>query len=64
MVATKIMIMNMAATTTMTKNMNTTMTKNITTTVTKTIVMATTFRQVQKYNFFCLLKMVKKVTKI
>ena len=58
MVATKTMIMTMAATTTMTKNMTTTMTENIATN------MATIFKQVQKDNFYCLLKMIKKVTKI
>ena len=48
----------MAVTTTMTKNMTTAMTKNITTN------MATIFKQVQKDNFYYLLKMIKKVTKI
>ena len=52
------MIMTMVAATTMTKNMTTTMTKNITTN------MATIFKQVQKDNFHCLLKMIKKVMKI
>ena len=51
MVATKTMIMTMIAT--MTKNMTTTMTKNITTNMT------TIFKQVQKDNFCCLLKMIK-----
>ena len=66
MVATKIMIMTMAATTTMTKNMTTTMTKNMTTTIAKNIAinMTTIFKQVQKDNFYCLLKMIKKVTQI
>ena len=66
MVATKIMIMTMAAATTMTKNMTTTMTKNTTATATKniTVNMATIFKQIQKDNFYCLLKMIKKVTKI
>ena len=50
MAATKTMIMTMVATTTMTKNITTNM--------------ATIFKQVQKDNFYCLLKMIKKVTKI
>ena len=58
MVATKTMIMTMAATTTKNKNKTTTLTKNIATN------MATIFKQVQKDNFYCLLKMIKKVTKI
>ena len=52
------MIMTTAATTTRSKNITTTMTKNIATN------MATIFKQVQKDNFHCLLKMIKKVTKI
>ena len=58
MAATKTMIMTMAAATTMTKNITTTMTKIIATNV------ATIFKQVQKDNFYCLLKIIKKVTKI
>ena len=57
MAATKTMIMTMMATATMIKNMTTTMTKNITTDMT------TIFKQVQKDNFYCLLKMIKKVMK-
>ena len=57
MVATKTMIMTMAATTTMTKNITTTMTKSI------AINMATIFKQFLKDNFYCLLKMIKKVYK-
>ena len=55
--ATKLII-TMAATTTMSKNMTTTMTKNI------VINMAAIFKQVQKDNFYCLFKMIKKATKI
>ena len=58
MAATEAMIMTMVATTTITKSMATTMTKNITT------INATFLKQVQKDNFYCLLKMIKKVTKI
>ena len=58
MAATKTIIMTMATTTTMTKNITTTMTKNVATN------MATIFKQVQKDYFYCLLKMIKKVTKI
>ena len=58
MAAAKAMIMAMAATTTMTKNLTTTMAKNINTNMT------TIFKQVQKDNFYCLLSMIKKVTKI
>ena len=54
MTETKTMIMTMAATATTTKYMATTMTKNITTNL------ATIFKQVQKDNFYCLLKMIKK----
>ena len=63
--ATKIMIMTMTATTTMTKNMTATMTKNTTTTATKNtaLYMATIFKKIQKDNFYCLLKMIKKVDK-
>ena len=46
MTATTTMIMTMAATTTMTENITTDMT--------------TIFKQVQKDNFYCLLKMIKK----
>ena len=49
--------MTMAATTTMTKNITTTMTKSI------AINMATIFKQFLKDNFYCLLKMIKKVYK-
>ena len=56
MVATKAMIMTIIATTTMTKS--TTLTKNITGSMTAV------FKQVQKDNFYCLLKMIKKVMKI
>ena len=63
MAATTTMIINTAttkamttiATATMTKN--TTRTKNIATSITKI------FKQVQKDNFYCLLKMIKKVMK-
>ena len=55
MAAIKTMIMTMIATTTMTKNMTT---KSITTNMT------TIFKQVQKDNFYCLLKIIKKVMKI
>ena len=53
MTATKTMIMTMIAT--MTKNMTTTMAKDITTSVT------TIFKQVQKDNFYCLLKKIKRL---
>ena len=46
----KTMIMTMVATTTMTKNM--------------TINMEKIFKQVQKDNFYCLLRIIKKATKI
>ena len=55
MTAITTMIMTMVATTTMTKNMTTTMTKNITTN------MATIFKQVEKDNFYSLLKMITKI---
>ena len=42
----------------MTKSMTTNMTKNITTS------MAIIFKQVQQDDFYCLLKMIKKVMKI
>ena len=58
MAATKTMLMAMAATTIMTKSLTTTMTENITTSMT------TIFKQVQKDNFYCLLKIIKKVMKI
>ena len=48
------MIMTMAATITITKNITTAKTKNIATS------MATIFKQSQKNNFYCLLKMIKK----
>ena len=54
MAVTKTMIMTMIATTTMTKNRTTTMTKNITTNMT------TIFKQIQKDNCYCLLKIIKK----
>ena len=50
MAATKTMIITMATSTTMTKNIATNM--------------ATIFKQIQKENFYYLLKMIKKVTKI
>ena len=49
MTATTTMIMTMIATTTITKNITTNMT--------------TIFKQVHKDNFYCLLKMIKKVMK-
>ena len=52
------MIMTIAATTTITKNITMAMTKNIATN------MAKIFKQVQKKFFYCLLKMIKKITKI
>ena len=58
MTATKTMIMTMIATTAMTKNMTTTMTKSITTNMTAI------FKQVQKDNFYCLLKIIEKIMKI
>ena len=58
MVTATTMIMTMAATATMTKNITTAMTKNLATN------MAPIFKQVQKNNFYCLLKMIKRVTQI
>ena len=68
MTATTIMIMTMTAIKTMIRTMiaTTTMTKNVTTTMTKNIItnMITIFMQVQKDNFYCLHKMIKKIMKI
>ena len=55
MVATKIMIMTMTATTTITKNITTTMTKNMAINMTASS---------RKDNSYCLLEMIKNVIKI
>ena len=69
MTATTTMIMTMTTTKTMImimiRSMNKNMTKNMTTTMTKNITtsMTTLFKQIQKDNFYCLLKMIMNAQK-